>query len=142
MATCSGLRVKYTKVKFGVAIIFLLLIVSSNQVFALGNLPRCEGDSPNSTWHNCYGVWRLPSGDLFQGEFRDGQRNGYGIYYYANSDRFEGAYRNDERNGQGVYYHLSGNQFHGDRFESYYVNGKQYGQGIYYRGKDRLTAGF
>ena len=86
----------------------LLSAVFCTAVSAQSNLPRCQGNYAISTWHNCYGIYRFPSGDRFEGEFRDDKFSGRGIYYFANGDRYEGEYRDGKPNGRGVYYLAGG----------------------------------
>lgn len=37
---------------------------------------------------NGQGIYYFPNGDVYQGGFKDGDRNGYGIYHYASKDRY------------------------------------------------------
>jgi len=52
------------------------------------------------------GTYYWPSGNHYEGQFRDGKRNGQGTFYYAKSgNRFEGQYKDGKRNGQGTRYY-------------------------------------
>lgn len=44
-------------------------------------------------------IW--PSGNRFEGAFRDGIMNGRGIIYFANGDRYEGEIVDGKRSGRG-----------------------------------------
>ena len=83
---------------------------------------------------------------IFEGEYKNGERNGKGKEYYnAGELYFEGEYKNGERNGKGKKYdydgkimfegeYLNGHEWNGKRkdykfngvliFEGEYINGK------------------
>ena len=44
-------------------------------------------------------------GDRYEGEWRNGKKEGKGIYYYNNGDRYEGEFKNNKRDGAGIYYY-------------------------------------
>lgn len=46
-------------------------------------------------------VW--PSGDRYEGEFREGRREGTGVMTWANGDRYEGGWRRGEPHLSGVF---------------------------------------
>jgi TonB family protein len=50
----------------------------------------------------------------YEGEFRDGKRNGTGIVTYGNGMRFEGEYRDNRLNGSGTYTDSNGNRYAGE----------------------------
>ncbi len=85
----------------------LFTLVSSS--FAL---PPCVG-ADTSTWNNCYGRWTSTDGDLYEGEFKGGKRNGQGIYYNLANDQWKGykyigEWKDDSKNGQGIDYDANG----------------------------------
>jgi len=43
------------------------------------------------------------NGDIYEGEWKDDQKNGYGIYIHANGDVYEGEWRDGKRHGYGTY---------------------------------------
>jgi hypothetical protein len=43
-----------------------------------------------------------PNGDWYQGEFREGRRNGYGVQHSASDEYYEGEFHDDQRDGYGV----------------------------------------
>ena len=61
---------------------------------------------------------------LFEGEYKNGKRNGSGIEYheYWSSILFKGEYKNGKRNGKGKEYQIYGKK----RFEGEYFNGKKW----------------
>ena len=44
------------------------------------------------------------NGDRYEGDWRNGKKEGKGIYYYNNGDRYEGDWRNDKKDGKGIFY--------------------------------------
>ena len=53
-------------------------------------------------------VCKLPDGDVYQGDMKDGKRHGWGIYTFHGGDVYEGQFRNNLRHGKGTmrYYDL------------------------------------
>ena len=39
----------------------------------------------------------------FQGELKEGKREGFGLELYPNGKRYEGSFKNDKRSGRGIY---------------------------------------
>ena len=58
----------------------LFNFVLLNSAIAQSNLPQCQGDG---YWSNCFGTARYPGGARYEGEWRDGKRNGRGTHYEA-----------------------------------------------------------
>ena len=50
------------------------------------------------------------TGDIYEGSFRHGARDGNGRMTYKNGDTFQGIYRDDQREGHGVYHYLKENR--------------------------------
>ena len=75
---------------------------------------------------------------MYEGGFIDNKFEGYGKYYYLNDEYYEGQFKNGLRNGKGILYYSNGNiiyegDFVNDKFEG---NGKYiYGGGEYYNGQ-------
>ena len=61
----------------------------------------------------------------YEGEFRDGKREGRGVFTGANGDRYEGEFRDGEP-GRGVFTWADG-----DRYEGEFRDGKPHGFGDY-----------
>lgn len=83
-------------------------------------------------------VVTFPSGDRYEGEFRDGLMNGWGAYYYRNGDRYEGEFRNDMKNGKGTFTYRQGDKYMGE-----FKDDMKNGRGSYlFRNGDRYVGEF
>ena len=45
----------------------------------------------------------LPSGNTFEGDYRDDKKHGRGIYTFASGNRYEGDFIDGKRHGRGIY---------------------------------------
>ena len=134
---------------------FTSLSLSKKNTF---NFPPCQ-TTTTSSWTNCVGTYIFPSGDKYEGEWRDGKRNGQGTFYsladnqnkgdkyegnykdglrhgqgtyiFANGSKFVGEWIDGKYNGQGTFYYLANDQYKGDKYEGNYKDGLRHGQGIY-----------
>lgn len=74
------------------------------------------------------------NGDKFEGEIKNGIREGYGTYYYHNGDKYEGMWLKGKKHGMGTLYYKEGNLFVGQWKNSekegigtlYLKNGEKY----------------
>lgn len=64
---------------------------------------------------------------IYEGEYKNGLRNGEGTYYYAQGLRYEGEFVNGLREGNGVFYWEDGT-----RWEGPFKNNEMNGEGKYY----------
>ncbi|TNV82428.1 hypothetical protein FGO68_gene4340 [Halteria grandinella] len=97
------------------------------------------------------GVKLYDNGDRYEGDFKDGKRNGAGTYWHAASrDVYDGNWLNNQESGSGVLkfgdgglyegefsegkFHGKGNYTYPDgrRYEGEWAGGKPHGQGVYY----------
>ena len=69
----------------------------------------------------------LVAGNRYEGEFRDGKRNGKGVLLRADGARYEGDWKNDRMDGQGVFWRPDGN-----RYEGSFAKGRFAGTGVYF----------
>jgi len=63
---------------------------------------------------------------IYEGEFKNGKRDGLGLMRYNNGRYYEGGWANDLRDGKGYERYSNGNSYEGD-----FVKGKAHGKGIY-----------
>ncbi len=112
--------------------------------------PNCSKELTISSWNNCIGTHRYPSGATYSGEWLSGRRSGYGTGVSNNGNKYVGNWLNDVFHGYGVLSFSAGDEYKGefkngffsgkglyvwvsgDRHEGYYENGTANGRGTYY----------
>lgn len=75
----------------------------------------CDAASSSSTWNDCFGVVRYPNGNIYLGEFKNGERSGLGVIKIMARGRttaqniatptpglYVGQFRGGLMNGRGV----------------------------------------
>lgn len=72
------------------------------------------------------GIMVFSSGDRYDGEFRNGERNGCGTFTFASGRRYMGEFRNDAFNGEGIWILENG-----DRYIGEFEDSKCSGQGTF-----------
>ena len=86
------------------------------------NNPECiSGDCEDGK-----GTKKYLSG-TYEGDWKDGLRDGQGKYTWTNGDTYTGTWSEDKRHGQGVYVWHDGSKYKGN-----YSHGIRSGYGIYY----------
>ena len=55
----------------------------------------------------------LPGNQEYQGEEKNGKKEGFGIMLYENRNRYEGEFKDDKRNGIGITYVHNGDRYEG-----------------------------
>eukprot|EP01064_Diplonema_japonicum_P039403 TRINITY_DN9863_c0_g1_i1.p1 TRINITY_DN9863_c0_g1~~TRINITY_DN9863_c0_g1_i1.p1 ORF type:complete len:932 (+),score=120.73 TRINITY_DN9863_c0_g1_i1:52-2847(+) len=50
-----------------------------------------------------YGIYIMPNGDQYEGEYLKGEMHGWGRYQYGNGDSYEGTWKHGSNSGIGVY---------------------------------------
>jgi hypothetical protein len=73
---------------------------------------RYEGEMRNGE-RNGRGVLEYASGDLYEGDFDDGQMSGWGVFTTKAGDRYEGEFANNKPNGFGTYKEADGSTYPG-----------------------------
>ncbi|XP_043472266.1 radial spoke head 1 homolog [Leptopilina heterotoma] len=77
----------------------------------------------------------LPNGDIYDGNYRHGLRDGRGLYVFKkNGSRFDGEWREGKKHGQGIFWYPDGTRYEGDWRHDvkhgfgayYYMNGDIY----------------
>ncbi|KAF0978406.1 hypothetical protein FDP41_002226 [Naegleria fowleri] len=92
-----------------------------------------EGEVKNGL-RDGYGIYT--SGDLlskYEGYWKQGQRHGKGIMYYSADEKYEGNFTNNKRDGYGVMHYKSGNYYEGQWQEN-----KRSGYGVMHWTTDPL----
>ena len=112
--------------------------LSPNYCLADGSVERrvfCQ-NSAGHTYEgtiNCEGQWQgrgiytWPSGQIYDGEWRNGKSHGHGTFVYKSGDKYVGGFRLDDRHGFGTYSYKDGG-----RYEGQYKNNKRHGAGKEY----------
>ena len=86
--------------------------LNGKETFSFANLMDIEellNYFENNNFGN-YGKFIYKNGGMYEGNLKDGKREGKGVYYFPNGDRYEGDFKNDKRDGQGVYYWNDGDR--------------------------------
>ncbi len=72
-------------------------------------------------------------GSKYEGQWKNGQRNGEGVIFYNNGEKeYEGHWKDDQRHGEGVEY------FYMEKIKKYeggWKEGKKHGNGVLYNSK-------
>ena len=68
-----------------------------------------------------------PNGDVYEGDFLDGIREGRGVYRYgSNGDKYDGEWRQNRKHGIGkMSYNGKG------EYQGYWENGRRHGEGVF-----------
>ena len=70
---------------------------------------RCTGNCQNGKGQK---VW--PNGDMYQGFWKDGEKDGWGAYTWSGGKmKYQGEYKNDLEDGQGTFTWTNGDQYQG-----------------------------
>ena len=103
-----------------------------------------EGDCVNG-----FGEYKYPTGAIYKGLWKDGNRSGKGETISVNGEQYTGNYEDDSRSGLGIYSFPSGETYSGEwrndlrhgfgellyqngitKYVGFFLNGKITGQGI------------
>lgn len=95
-----------------------------------GNSTGCiSGDCKNG-----YGKYVYNNG-YYEGNFKNGFRNGQGSYYFDIGDYYVGNFKDNKFNGQGIYYYTNGERYNGE-WKEQRLHGK--GELVQFDGELRL----
>jgi len=101
--------------------------IESTSFSQTSKLPACSA-SQALKGKNCFAGLKLPNGDVYLGEWRDGRKNGQGTYTYkSNGQKYEGEWIDDKASGLGTFTYSDGIKYVGE-----WKDGKRQGQGIEY----------
>jgi hypothetical protein len=74
----------------------------------------------------CFSFYRYANGDVFEGEFLHGMKQGMGKYTYNSGDVYEGDFSNSKMHGKGTFsYKNNGSEYTGE-----FKNGAPHGMGL------------
>ena len=91
---------------------------------------------PFPPFHNCFGIFKWKTGDKYEGEWKNGNRNGEGVFTWKTGDKYEGEYKDGKRHGQGILTYSNGSKYLGE-----WKNGKRNGQGTNTQANGKVTEG-
>lgn len=80
----------------------------------------------SSTSFSGPGVAEYANGDIYDGIFENGIRQGRGKYTYLNGDSFDGVFQNNQETGLGRVTYAKGGFYHG-----HFLEGKRHGEGTF-----------
>ena len=55
----------------------------------------------------------MGNGDIYEGDFVKGKRQGYGVLTLKSGEKYEGQWFNNEQHGRGIYYYINNNRYDG-----------------------------
>ena len=85
-----------------------------------------EGELRDGKRNGHGGSYTWADGDRYRGEYHDGKEHGWGIWTAAGGDRYEGQWRDGVQNGGGTYTWANG-----DRYEGEWREGEPHGHGTW-----------
>ena len=99
-----------------------------------------NGDIYEGYWkdgkRNGKGRYIFNNKKYFIGDSKDGKWHGYGVMYFEDGNRYEGKWKDNKFHGKGVSYATNG-----DRYDGEYRNNLMNGQGTYYWTDGRIYKG-
>ena len=76
---------------------------------------------------NGFGVWKYSTGDVYKGEWRNGEMEGIGVYNFKGAgDIYRGEWKSNKIHGFGTFTYASGAYYSGE-----FKDGKRNGLGTY-----------
>lgn len=117
-------------------LLLFTLLLAAHLTSNSQTLKQCQGESIQN-WSGCIGTYTYPNGNIYTGEYLNGQRSGNGMIRilakgrttntYISSEvpsTYVGEFRNDKINGHGIWKTDNGQRFVGDFVDNLMV--KQY----------------
>ena len=77
------------------------------------NGERYEGEMKNGIREG-KGTYYYNNSNRYRGDWKNGMKEGKGIFYYNDGERYEGDFKNDIKEGKGIFYYNNGNRYEGD----------------------------
>ena len=121
----------------------LILILLTGTAYGQSNLPACPaldnsqaGIKRTKNWNNCFGMFVVGDGNVYEGEYQNGVPNGNGSAKFPNGDKYVGEFKDGVRSGIGTDEHFNGSKYVGEQ-----KNNKRHGQGTYFMADGRISLG-
>lgn len=87
------------------------------------NAQKEEGKCKSGDCVNGKGKW-VTKEYTYEGDFKNGLREGYGVCRYKNGDIYDGDWKKDLKDGYGIYVQSDKRRFDGDWRENHMIKGK------------------
>ncbi|KAH6586547.1 hypothetical protein BASA50_000501 [Batrachochytrium salamandrivorans] len=85
-----------------------------------------EGGRNGANERHGIGKAIFPNGDIYEGRYAQGKREGQGSYKWKAEHRYNGMYSDNQRHGVGYFVYPDGSKYKGD-----FIAGKRHGNGTY-----------
>ena len=76
--------------------------------FKVSKLPPCRGPHSKEGWSNCVGTYNFSSGNIYVGEWKNGELHGIGTLTEYGG-KYVGEFKNNSKNGFGTFFYTNGN---------------------------------
>jgi DNA polymerase III epsilon subunit-like protein len=121
----------------------------ANVLEFIGVEPLTDKNKVEINWNGKSNTTSI-DGEIFDGYYKDGMKDGMGILIFANGNKYEGEFKEGKYNGKGILTYSNGYKYEGNFFDSYYdgygieifsngdkyegefKNNKKHGKGVYY----------
>ncbi|TNV83270.1 hypothetical protein FGO68_gene8445 [Halteria grandinella] len=84
------------------------------QIYSNNKWENWEGPLMSDYLLTGTGSWQFEDGHSYQGEYKQGKREGQGKYDWPNGDSYQGEWKNNNRTGQGRYTNANGFYYEGE----------------------------
>ena len=69
--------------------------------------------------------------EAYEGDLKDGKREGLGVLVFANGDRYEGDWKNGKRHGRGILVWGPDGEWAGAKYDGEWKDDRRHGAGVY-----------
>lgn len=90
-----------------------------------------EGNLENCFWHGKGKRYYKDGSIMYDGEWKNGRRNGLGIFYYENGECYDGEFKNDLPDGKGNWYYPGYPNEKHIKYSGYFKEGEYIGNQKY-----------
>ena len=114
----SPSKFKKTTIRFDNGDIYEGEVDEDGRPFGNGIYTWTDGERYEGEWRdgvrNGQGTQILPDGRRYEGEWKDDTRNGWGVFTWPDGGRYEGEWKDGSRNGQGTQLFSDGRRYEGE----------------------------